>query len=421
MERCYFCIDLKSFYASVECVERGLDPLTARLVVADEARSEKTICLAVSPALKKLGVPGRCRLFEVPRALDFIVARPRMRLYITYAARIFSIYLQYISSEDIHVYSIDEAFLDVTKYLELYHMTPKAFATQLMRQIRQQVGVVSTCGIGTNLYLAKVALDITAKHSESAHGEERIGMLTEADYCSTLRNHRPLTDFWRVGRGTAARLARYGIFTMGQIARANEMLLYRLFGVDAELLIDHAWGRESTTMKDIKAFRAQTHSLCRGQVLPRDYSVTEARLIVCEMVEGLSLELVAEGLTTGCVGLSLGYSGREKQTGTSAALPVATNSTRRIREQVLALFDRVADQTAMVRRVTLTFEALREEDAVQYDLFTDVAEQERERKLQQTMVRIRRRFGRNAVFRGMDLQREATMLERNQQIGGHWA
>ncbi len=310
-ERVYVCIDLKSFYASVECRERHLDPMTANLVVADPERTEKTICLAVSPAMKALGIPGRCRVFEIPEGINYIMAPPRMQLYIDYSAEIYGIYLKYISKEDIHVYSIDEVFMDVTDYLEMYQMSAKELSVRIMQDVLESTGITATAGIGTNLYLAKVALDITAKHVE-----DHIGILNEESYRMTLWDHKPLTDFWKVGRGTVSRLARAGITTMGEIAQADEDLLYRMFGVDAELLIDHAWGRESTTMADIKAYKPKSNSLSSGQVLPRDYHFDEARIVAKEMADSLCLELVDKGLVTDSVTLHAGYSYRlEKKIG----------------------------------------------------------------------------------------------------------
>ena len=283
-EKAYLCIDLKSFYASVECVERGLDPMTTRLVVADPTRTDKTICLAVSPALKALGVKNRCRVFEIPKTIDYIMAPPRLQKYIDYSAEIYGIYLKYISKDDIYVYSIDECFMDITKYLKLYNKTPRKMAMFLMDEITREVGVRATAGIGTNLYLAKVALDITAKHAP-----DFIGELDEMSYRTKLWDHKPITDFWRIGPGTARRLAKYGIYTMGDITLADEDLLYKVFGIDAELLIDHAWGYEPTEIKHIKAHKPKTNSLSRGQVLMRDYKFDEGRLIVKEMMELLAL------------------------------------------------------------------------------------------------------------------------------------
>lgn len=302
----YLVIDLKSFYASVECVDRGLDPFKTNLVVADPERAEGTICLAITPAMKALGVKNRCRVFEIPKNIDYIMATPRMQRYIDCSAEIYSIYLKYIAKEDIHVYSIDEAFFDVTAYKEYYGMSAKEIGKMMMDAVYRETGITATCGVGTNLYLAKVALDITAKHSR-----EHIGVLDEREFCRQLWEHSPLTDFWRIGSGTAKRLASYGILTMGELAKAseyNEDLLYRVFGVDAELLIDHAFGRETTTMADIKQYKPQSNSLSVGQVLMRDYRFDEARLIVKEMTDLLCLDLVDKGLITDSVTLYVGYS-----------------------------------------------------------------------------------------------------------------
>ena len=282
--RTYICIDLKSFYASVECVERGLDPMKAKLVVADPERGGGTICLAVSPTLKAMGVKNRCRVFEIPQNIEYIKAPPRMQLYIDYSARIYGIYLSFFAPEDIHVYSIDEAFIDVTNYLAMYKQTPKELSKTVMAEILRQTGVRATCGIGTNLYLAKIALDIVAKHAP-----DFIGELTEESYCETLWDHRPITDFWRIGAGIAARLEKHGVHTMRGITKANEDMLYREFGIDAELLIDHAWGRETATMADIKKYKSKSNSFSSGQVLMRDYSYDEARVIVKEMMDLLCL------------------------------------------------------------------------------------------------------------------------------------
>ena len=301
----YVCIDLKSFYASVECRERGLDPLTTNLVVADPERTEKTICLAVSPAMKALGVPGRCRVFEIPAGIDYIMAPPRMQLYIDYSAEIYAVYLKYISKEDIHVYSIDEVFMDVTEYLGMYQMTAKELSIRIMDDVLKTTGITAAAGIGSNLYLAKIALDITAKHSA-----DHIGVLDEESYRKTLWNHKPLTDFWRIGRGISNRLARAGITTMGEIAQTEEDLLYQMFGIDAELLIDHAWGREPVTMADIKAYKPKSNSISSGQVLGCDYNYEDARLVVKEMADMLSLELVDKGLVTDSISLYVGYTNR---------------------------------------------------------------------------------------------------------------
>lgn len=415
-ERIYLCIDLKSFYASVECVERGLDPLTTNLAVADPERSEKTICLAISPSMKALGIKNRCRVFQIPKNVKYIMAPPRMKLYIDYSADIYAIYLKYIAKEDIHVYSIDEAFLDVTHYLSLYQLTAKELAVQIMADIKENTGITATAGIGTNLYLAKVALDITAKHAR-----DNTGYLDEKLYQKTLWNHRPLTDFWRVGAGTVKRLGSMGILTMGDIAHADENMLYRMFGVDAELLIDHAWGRESTTMEDIKAYKPKSNSLSSGQVLSRDYSFEECELIVKEMTDALCLDLADKGLVTQSFTLMIGYSnelGIKPATGT-ASMTVTTNSYRVIIPYVLELYERIVQRDKPIRRLSVTCNGVVSEVYEQYDLFTDYAVIERDRKLQKAALEIKRRFGKNALIRGMDLQRAGTTVERNQQIGGH--
>lgn len=415
-ERMYLCIDLKSFYASVECVERGLDPMTTNLAVADPGRSEKTICLAISPSMKALGIKNRCRVFQIPKNVKYIMAPPRMKLYIDYSAEIYAVYLKYIAKEDIHVYSIDEAFLDVTHYLSLYQLTPKELAVKIMADIKKTTGITATAGIGTNLYLAKVALDITAKHVE-----DNIGFLDEERYQKELWNHKPLTDFWRVGAGTEKRLGSMGIYTMGDVAHADEDWLYRMFGVDAELLIDHAWGRESTTMEDIKEYKPKSSSISSGQVLSRDYSFVECELIVKEMTDALCLDLVDKGMTTQSLTLMVGYSnelGMRPAKGT-VSMREMTNSYRIILPYVLELYGRIVRRDKPIRRLSVTCNSIVNEIYEQYDLFTDYAALERERKLQKAALEIKRKFGKNALIRGMDLQEAATTIERNQQIGGH--
>ena len=415
-ERMYLCIDLKSFYASVECVERGLDPMTTNLAVADPERSEKTICLAISPSMKALGIKNRCRVFQIPKNVKYIMAPPRMKLYIDYSAEIYAVYLKYIAKEDIHVYSIDEAFLDVTHYLSLYQLTPKELAVKIMADIKKTTGITATAGIGTNLYLAKVALDITAKHVE-----DNIGYLDEERYQKELWNHKPLTDFWRVGAGTEKRLGSMGIYTMGDVAHADEDWLYRMFGVDAELLIDHAWGQESTRMEDIKEYKPKSSSISIGQVLSRDYSFVECELIVKEMTDALCLDLVDKGMATQSLTLMVGYSnelGMRPAKGT-VSMREMTNSYRIILPYVLELYGRIVRKDKPIRRLSVTCNSIVNEIYEQYDLFTDYAALERERKLQKAALEIKRKFGKNALIRGMDLQEAATTIERNQQIGGH--
>ena len=414
--RRYICIDLKSFYASVECVERGLDPMTTNLVVADAERTEKTICLAVSPSLKARGIPGRCRVFEIPRGIRYIMATPRMQLYIDYSAKIYNIYLKYVSREDIHVYSIDEVFMDVTEYLSLYQKSARELAADIARDIRETTGIPAAAGVGTNLYLAKIALDIIAKRSR-----DFIGVLDEESYRRILWRHKPLTDFWRIGEGTVRRLAWMGITTMEQVALADEKVLYKMFGVDAELLIDHAWGREPVTMADIKAYRPKVHSISNGQVLPREYQYEEGILIVKEMADVLCQELVEKRLVTDSITLHVSYvrsSGKKSAHGT-IGLPAATDLSRRITEYTVTLYRRIVDDRTPIRRVSLTYNHVEPERYCQYDIFSSPVRMEKERKLQQAVLNIKHRFGKNAVLRGMDFEDGATTIERNSQIGGH--
>lgn len=412
----YLCIDLKSFYASVECVERGWDPLTARLVVADPERSEKTICLAVSPALKQMGVPNRCRVFQIPKEIPYKMAPPRMQLYIDYAAEIYGVYLKYIAKEDIQVYSIDEAFLDVTDYLHLYQMTAVELGRKIMQDILDTTKIPAACGVGTNLYLAKVALDIMAKHET-----DRIAYLDEARYREKLWEHKPLTDFWRVGRGTVERLSNMGICTMKEIAHARESLLYKAFGIDAELLIDHAWGREPVTIADIKAYRPKNTSFSSGQVLPRDYEYEEGVLVVKEMADLLCLDLVDQGLVTSHISLVIGYSNQKcfEPAKGSTTLRSATSSNRRLLSYVEQLYRRIVRPGAYIRRITLTYTGVMTEDYQQFDLFSNPEETEKDVKAQRAAISIKQRYGRNAILKGMNLEESATTIERNGQIGGH--
>ena len=412
----YLCIDLKSFYASVECVERGWDPLTARLVVADPERSEKTICLAVSPALKQMGVPNRCRVFQIPKEIPYKMAPPRMQLYIDYAAEIYGVYLKYIAKEDIQVYSIDEAFLDVTDYLHLYQMTAVELGRKIMQDILDTTKIPAACGVGTNLYLAKVALDIMAKHET-----DRIAYLDEARYREKLWKHKPLTDFWRVGRGTVERLSNMGICTMEEIAHARESLLYKAFGIDAELLIDHAWGREPVTIADIKAYRPKNTSFSSGQVLPRDYEYEEGVLVVKEMADLLCLDLVDQCLVTSHISLVIGYSNQKcfEPAKGSTTLRSATSSNRRLLSYVEQLYRRIVRPGAHIRRITLTYTGVMTEDYQQFDLFSDPEETEKDVKAQRAAISIKQRYGRNAILKGMNLEESATTIERNGQIGGH--
>lgn len=414
--RTYVCVDLKSFYASVECVARGLDPFETNLVVADPERSEKTICLAVSPALKRLGVPGRCRLFEIPKNIEFIIATPRMQKYIDISAQIYGIYLNYISKDDIHVYSIDEVFVDVTDYLDLYKCSAKELGLRMTADVYRETGIRATCGVGTNLYLAKIALDILAKHSP-----DFVGILDEESYREKLWHHRPITDFWRIGPGIAKRLAKSGMETMYDVAHADRELLYHLFGIDAELIIDHANGIETATIKDIKAYKPSSNSLSNGQVLPRDYTFEEALTIVKEMTDALCLDMVAKSKITDLISLYIGYSGSlhaESESG-SVKLSNATNSAQIMVAAVSKLFLRIADPSLTVRRINVTFCNIVEDEYRQMDLFTDIDMLRKEERMQKAVLSIKDKFGKNAVLRGMNLEEESTMIERNNQIGGH--
>ena len=412
----YLCIDLKSFYASVECVARDLDPMTTNLVVADPERTEKTICLAITPAMKALGVKNRCRIFEIPKHIKYITAPPRMQKYIDTAADIYAVYLKYIAKEDIHVYSIDEAFMDVTDYLALYRMSARELGQRIMDDIYHTTGVRAACGVGTNLYLAKIALDITAKHSS-----DFIGELDEASYRKSLWDHKPLTDFWRIGSGIAKRLEPYGIRTMRDIANADENLLYHLFGIDAELLIDHAWGREPVTMADIKSYKSHTNCLSSGQVLGCDYPYDKGLLIVKEMMDLLCLDLVEKDLITKSITLHVSYPNRlniPSAHGT-ATLDVETNSDVLLIPAVTALYERIVNPAYGVHRVNITCNNVMPEEYHQYHFFVDGNELERNRKMQQAVISIKNKFGKDAILKGMNLEEGAMTRERNHQIGGH--
>lgn len=414
--RMYLCIDLKSFYASVECVERGLDPYKDNLIVADLSRTEKTICLAASPAIKALGVSSRCRVFEIPKNIEYIAAPPRMSLYMEYSARIYSIYLKYISKEDIHVYSVDEVFIDVTDYLTMYKMDAKSLGIMIIDDIVRTTGITATCGIGTNLYLAKIALDITAKHTE-----DHMGYLTEELFRETLWDHEPLTDFWRIGPGTAKRLEKVGIYNMGQIAAADEDMLYDMFGVDAELLIDHAWGVEPTLISDIKNYSPKTNSITSGQVLDRDYDHDEGRLIVKEMADLLCLELVYRECVTESITLHIGYSNALKKEPAhgSTHLAFPTSSAKIIVEAVGKLYDEIKDRNYPMKRAFVYFNKIVPEGFEQYNMFVDPKELEREHSMQKAIIDIKSKFGKNAILKGMNLEEGAKTVERNSQIGGH--
>ena len=490
--RTYIAIDLKSFYASVECVDRGLDALTTHLVVADASRTQKTICLAVSPSLKSYGIPGRARLFEVVQAvgkinagrrrhapgryfraasynhtelladpsleLSYIVAPPRMAHYMEVSGRVYGVYLRYIAPEDIHVYSIDEVFIDATDYLKTYQLNAHELARKLIQEVLKETGITATAGIGPNLYLCKIAMDIEAKHSPADADGVRIAELDEMSYRRKYWTHRPLTDFWRVGRGIAARLEAAGLYTMGDVARCslgkpweryNEDLLYKIFGVNAELLIDHAWGWEPCEMADIKSYKPAANSLSVGQVLSEPYTFKKAKLVVREMTDSLVLDLVDKGLVTDQLILSIGYDMesisnpeiRSRYTGPVAAdwygrkvpkpahgsinLPRQTSSTRIITDAMMELFDRIVDPALLVRRMYVVTARVVDEKrvaGVQLDLFEEPQEDEaRERSRQEAILAIRKKYGKNAILKGMNFDEGATARERNQQIGGHKA
>lgn len=495
---CFIAIDLKSFYASVECVERGLDPLTTNLVVADESRTEKTICLAATPAIKAYGVPGRARLFEVVQkikaanrrrrfyapgrkltesshdatelannpnlAIDYIVAPPRMAFYMDYSARIYKVYLRYIAPQDIHTYSIDEVFINAAPYLDTYKMTAHDLAMKLVREVLKETGITATAGIGTNLYLAKIAMDIVAKHMPPDQDGVRIAVLDEMSYRQKLWAHTPITDFWRVGKGYAEKLANMGLYSMGDIARRSldaqgEKELYRVFGVNAELLIDHAWGYEPCTMEAIKAYRPVSTSVSSGQVLHCPYTNEQARLIVWEMADQMILDLVAKKLMTSQIVLDVGYDieniakgytglvhidhyGRRvpKPAHGTVSLKKHSSSTKELLHETLALYDRIVSPTLMVRRITITMGKLIDEDSatkqnediVQFDLFSDTEKEakeseaaehaeQKEKSLQHAMIAIKNKFGKNAILKAANLKEEARAIARNSEIGGHKA
>ena len=469
-QRTYIAIDLKSFYASVECVDRGLDPLTTNLVVADESRTDKTICLAVSPSLKAYGIGGRARLFEVKqkaRGVDFIIAKPRMAHYIEVSTKVYQTYLKYIAPEDIHVYSIDEVFMDVTAYLRSYKMTAHELAMKMIRDVLATTGITATAGIGTNMYLAKVAMDIVAKKMPADKDGVRIAELDEMSYRRELWDYQPLTKFWRVGHGIAEKLAVYGIDTMGKIARMsiqNEGLLYRMFGVNAELLIDHAWGWEPCTIEAVKAYRPETNSFSSGQVLQEPYTFKKARVVIQEMAEGMALDLVSKRMVTDQLVLTVGYDAenltrpeiREKYHGEittnyyGKAVPKhahgtfnfekPTSSSRLIMDGATEVFDRQVNPDLLIRRLSLTTCHVVSEESVsaqknapqQLDLFTDYealekqrreeqAKLDKERRMQEAQLKIKKRFGKNAILRGLNFEEGATAKERNEQIGGHKA
>lgn len=416
-QRTYFCIDMKTFYASVECAERGLNPFETNLVVADVTRGSNALCLAISPKLKAQGIRNRCRLNEIPKSIKYEIAPPRMQLYIDYAADIYSIYLDYIDPQDIHVYSIDESFIDATDYLVLYHMEAEEFVQMLIKEIARRKRIPATAGIGTNLYLAKIALDITAKKVKS-----HIGYLDEQLYQETLWDHRPITDFWQVADGTAARLARYGIHDMRGVANAPTELLYKAFGVNAELLIDHAWGREPCTIADIKQYKSKTKSVSFSQILPRDYNFSEAATVITEMAQHGTLELMRRHVVTSKVSIYVGYSRSEiPSTHGSAQLHVTTALKSFIQPAVLDIYEKTTNRGVPIRRLGLCFENVADEGCEGYDLFTNMGEVEREKNRENAVLEIKNKYGKNSILKGVNYMPESTQRERNTFIGGHRA
>jgi len=414
-EKVYFCIDMKCFFASVECAERGYNPFETNLVVADETRGKGALCLAISPKMKALGVHNRCRLFEIPDNIQYEIAKPRMQKYIDYAAEIYGIYLDYISKDDIHVYSIDEDFIDATDYIKSYHTTPKAFAKKLINKIAEKLKIPATAGIGTNLYLAKIALDITAKHSP-----DHIGYLNEEIFLKTLSNHRPITDFWQIAYGTAKRLAKYGVFDMEGIRNTPEDLLYKRFGINAELLIDHAYGRESCTIADIKAYKGKSKSISNSQILLEDYNFEKARIVIIEMTLNGCQRMMSEHVITNRVGIFVGYSKDEiGVTGGSVKMFETTALFSVIKRYVEDIFDSTTYRNIPIRRLGIAFDGICDEGCEGYDLFTDCDKVEKEKKAEEAVLKIKEKFGKNALLRGMDLKQGATQKERNKTIGGH--
>lgn len=411
----YLCIDLKSFYASVECVERGLDPFKINLVVADPTRGGGAITLAATPAIKKLGVPSRGRIYEIPKNVEYITAPPRMTLYMKYSATIYSIFLKFISSEDIHVYSIDESFLDITSYMSLYNTTPKQLAKMILDEIYDQTGITATVGIGTNLFLAKVALDITAKHAKDC-----MGYLDEYLFKQLIWHHQPITDIWMIGPGTANRLAMLGIKDLYGVAHYNERILYKLFGINAEYLIDHAWGREPTEISDIKAYRPSSNSISNSQILFEDYNYKDAYLIMKEMVESNVLQLTEKHLVTNHISLYVGYSKNcIKPSRGSRKITNTTNSYRILLEEFKLLYKKIINPNYPIRQIGISFGNVKDEIYEQFDLFADQEDIEKEKRVQEALVHIRNKYGKNAVLKGMNFYEKATQRKRNGLVGGH--
>ena len=415
MQKIYLCIDLKSFYASVECADRGLDPFTVNLVVADPTRGSGAITLAATPAIKRYGVKSRGRIYEIPKGIEYITAMPRMTLYMQYSARIYRIFLKYVSSEDIHVYSIDESFLDITPYLSLYNMRAKQLAKMILDDILQETGITATVGIGTNLYLAKVALDITAKHTK-----DNMGVLTEDLYKQTLWHHRPITDFWMIGKGNARRLEKLGIYDMYGVAHFPQEKLYKVFGVNAGYLIDHAWGKEPVEIADIKAYQPSCNSISNSQILFEDYNYQDAFLVMKEMVESNVLSLTEKHLVTNHISLYIGYSKDIiKASRGSRKITNTTNSYRLLIEEFVKLYKKITNPNYPIRQIAISFGNVKDEIYEQYDLFADLEDIEKEKRVQETLVNIRSKYGKNAALKGMNFQEKATARKRNKLVGGH--
>ena len=414
-KKVYLCIDLKCFFASVECVERFLDPFITDLVVADPSRGNGAICLAISPSLKAKGVKNRCRIFEIPKNIKYITALPRMKNYIEYSSDIFSIFLKYVSDEDIMVYSIDECFLDITSYIKLYRKTPKELAKMIIDDVYEQTGICATVGIGTNLFLAKVALDITAKHSK-----DFMGYLDEEEFKKQIWHHRPITDIWNIGHGIANRLAKYGCFDLYDVAHMEEAILYKEFGVNAEFLIDHSKGIEPCTIKEIRNYTRKNSSVSNGQILFEDYKYEDAFLVLKEMVELNVLELVSKHLVCNCISLFVGYSKDIiKPVGVSMKLDEYTNSQKKLNEYFVRLFTKSVNPNYMIRRINIGFNNVVDESYATYNLFTDIEAEEKERKMQEAIIQIKNKFGKNSILKAMNLQEKATTTKRNKLIGGH--
>lgn len=412
----YLCIDLKCFYASVECVERGLDPFTTPLVVADERRGKGSICLAVSSKMKALGVRNRCRLFEIPHSIKYIIAKPRMSKYIEYAANVYEVYLKFISQDDIHVYSIDEAFLDVTHYKKLYNKTPVEIGQMILDEIYKLTGLTATCGVGTNLYLSKVALDIYAKKIKS-----NIAHLNEDDFKKHLWDHLPLTDFWQIGRGISKRLNDLGLKNMRDVAHVDEDILYKEFGINAGFLIDHAHGRESTEIKDIKEYKPKAKSVSNGQILERNYNYDEALIVAKEMVELLSLDLVRKRQVTNHISLSVGYDDdlNLKSTGGTRKIEVITNSYEILSREIVKMYEERTHKNKLIRRINIAFGNLQDESNETYTLFDDINRIDKEKRILRTVNDIKDKYGKASMMRLMNLEESATTVKRNKLIGGH--